>query len=246
MKPRVSVIITAYNEGAGIVTCLDRVFESVALPCEVLVVYDSPDDTTAAYVEKYAKDEPRLVGLVNDYGPGPAFAIRYGFDHAKADVVVVTMADGCDDPQQIDQLSRLVERGVVIASASRYARSGQQIGGPVLKEMLSRTAGLSLHYLARVGTRDSTNSFKAYSRSFVSEVGIESDAGFEVGLELVAKARRLRRPVAEIPTIWLDRSFGVSNFKLLRWLPRYLRWYRFAFGPGLTIDQLREKSKAGS
>jgi dolichol-phosphate mannosyltransferase len=246
VKPRVSVVITAYNEGAGIVTCLDRVFESVTLPCEVLVVYDSPDDTTAAYVEKYAKDEPRLVGLVNDYGPGPAFAIRYGFDHAKADVVVVTMADGCDDPQQIDQLSRLVERGVVIASASRYARSGQQIGGPVLKEMLSRTAGLSLHYLARVGTRDSTNSFKAYSRSFVSEVGIESDAGFEVGLELVAKARRLRRPVAEIPTIWLDRSFGVSNFKLLRWLPRYLRWYRFAFGPGLTLDQLREKSKAGS
>jgi glycosyltransferase involved in cell wall biosynthesis len=108
VRPRVSVVITAYNEGAGIVTCLDRVFESVRLPCEVLVVYDSPDDTTAAYVQKYARTEPRLVGLVNDYGRGPAYAIRYGFDHANADVVVVTMADGCDDPQQIDQLCRLV------------------------------------------------------------------------------------------------------------------------------------------
>lgn len=246
MKPRVSVLITAYNEGSGIVTCLDRVFEAVTLPCEVLVVYDSPDDSTAPYVEKYAKDEPRLTGLVNDYGRGPAYAIRYGFDRAHADVVVVTMADGCDDPQQIDQLCRLVERGVVIAAASRYALSGQQVGGPALKELLSRTAGLSLHYLARVGTRDSTNSFKAYSRKFVQDVGIQSDAGFEVGLELVAKARRLRLPIAEVPTIWLDRTLGVSNFKMMQWLPRYLRWYRFAFGPPLTLEQLLERTKRDS
>jgi glycosyltransferase involved in cell wall biosynthesis len=246
VKPRVSVVITARNEGPGIVTCLDRVFEAVQLPCEVLVVYDSADDTTASYVEKYVKDEPRLVGLINDYGRGPAYAIRYGFDHANADVVVVTMADGCDDPQQIDQLCRLVERGVVIAAASRYALSGQQVGGPALKELLSRAAGLSLHYLARVGTRDSTNSFKAYNRQFVQDVGIDSDAGFEVGLELVAKARRLRLPIAEVPTIWLDRTYGVSNFKLMQWLPRYLRWYRFAFGPQLTLEQLRERTRGQS
>jgi len=233
MTPRVSVIITAYNEGEAIVTCLERVFEAVTLPCEVLVVYDSPDDTTAPFVERYAEHEPRLVPTVNTYGRGPARAIRYGFDHARSDVVVVTMADGCDDPQQIDQLARLVERGVVVAAASRYARGGQQVGGPALKSMLSRLAGLSLHRFARIGTRDATNSFKAYSRPFVQDVGIESDAGFEVGLELVAKARRLRQPVAEIPTIWLDRSFGVSNFKLAKWLPAYLRWYLFAFGPRL-------------
>ena len=39
-----------------------------------------------------------------------------------------------------------------------------------------------------------------------------------MGIELVAKARRLRRPVAEIPTIWLDRHYGVSNFKVAKWL----------------------------
>jgi hypothetical protein len=141
------------------------------------------------------------------------------------------MADGCDDPMQIDSLVRLVERGVVIAAASRYMRGGQQIGGPVLKSALSRLAGLSLHMLTRVGTRDSTNSFKAYSATFVREVGIESDQGFEVGLELVAKARRRRLRVAELPTIWLERSFGQSNFRLARWIPSYLRWYLYAFGP---------------
>ena len=107
---------------------------------------------------------------------------------------------------------------------------------------MSRTAGLSLHLLARVGTRDGTNSFKAYSTEFVRSVGIDSDEGFEVGLELVAKARRLRLPVAEIPTIWLERTSGQSNFKLRKWLPHYLRWYRFAFGPKLPLEEVRQRS----
>jgi len=241
VKPRVSVVVTAYNEGENIVPALDRIIESVTLPFEVLVVYDSPDDTTAPYVAKYAVTEPRVVPVLNEYGPGPARAIRFGIRSAQADVVVVTMADGCDDAQQIDDLTRLVERGVVVAAASRYIHGGQQVGGPPVKRTLSRFAGLSLHFLARVGTHDATNSFKAYRRQFVEDVGINSDDGFEVGVELVAKARRLRLPVAEIPTIWLDRSLGVSSFKMVKWLPAYIRWYTFAFGPKLTADQLREK-----
>jgi dolichol-phosphate mannosyltransferase len=241
MKPRISVVIPAYNEGEGIVPCLDRIFEAVTLPCEVRVVYDSAEDTTVPYLEKYAREEPRLVPTLNTYGPGPARALRFGVDHASSGVVVVTMADGSDDPHQIDQLARLVERGVVVAAASRYARGGQQVGGPWFKGFLSRMAGLSLNWFARVGTRDATNSFKAYATDFLREAGIDSDAGFEMGIEMVAKARRLRLPVAEVPTIWLDRAAGASNFRVAPWIPKYLRWYRFAFGPRLSPERLRAK-----
>lgn len=243
MKPRVSVVIPAYNEDEAIVSCLDRILEGVRLPCEILVVYDSQDDTTVPYLEKYARSEPRVVPTLNDYGPGPAKAIRYGIDRASADVVVVTMADGSDDPQQVDQLTRLVERGVVIAAASRYTKGGQQVGGPWFKAFLSRLAGRTLHLFGRVGTRDATNSFKAYSAQFVRSVGIHSDSGFEVGIELVAKARRLRLPVAEIPTIWLDRAMGSSNFRLAAWIPRYLRWYLFALGRKLSLDEVRDRAQ---
>jgi dolichol-phosphate mannosyltransferase len=237
-EPRVSIVVPAFNEGGAVVECLDRVLAAVQLPCEILVVYDDPSDTTVPFVEKYARDDDRVVGLLNTYGPGPARAIRFGIDNANAPVVVVTMADGSDDAEQIDDLTKLVERGVVIACASRYMSGGQQIGGPLLKALLSRLAGLSLYWLASVGTRDATNSYKAYSTAFVREVGIESSSGFEIGLELVAKARRLRKPVAEIPTIWLERFIGVSNFKVLQWIPRYLDWYLFAFGPRLTVEQV--------
>jgi glycosyltransferase involved in cell wall biosynthesis len=226
-------------EGEAITPCLQRILEAVQLPHEILVVVDTPDDTTLAVVEKEFADAGSVSVLVNSYGRGPANAIRYGIDRAAAPAVVVTMADGSDDPRLIDDLVRLVERGVVIAAASRYSPGGQQVGGPALKGSLSRLAGRTLHTFARVGTRDATNSFKAYSTAFVREVGIDSRDGFEIGLELTAKARRLRRPVAEMSTIWLDRAAGVSNFKVASWIPRYLYWYRFAYGRALDVATMR-------
>jgi hypothetical protein len=156
------------------------------------------------------------------------------------------MADGSDDVSQIDDLVRLVEGGAVIAAASRYAPGGRQLGGPLLKKLLSRLAGVSLYWIARTGTRDATNSFKAYSTDFVRSVGIVSDAGFEMGIELVAKARRLRLPVVEIPTTWQDRTVGASNFHLRRWIPRYLRWWVYAFGPRLEADQIHTATSTAS
>jgi glycosyltransferase involved in cell wall biosynthesis len=219
-----------YNEGNSIVACLDRLCAAITLPFEILVVYDSLDDTTRLHAEQYARDDPRVLPTLNTFGRGPAQAIRYGIEHASADVAVVTMADGSDDPTQVDALARLVQRGVVVAAASRYMAGGSQIGAPFLKSSMSRLAGLSLYWFARVGTHDATSSYKAYDRAFVKEVGIESDAGFEVAIELVVKARRRRLPVAEIPTIWLERTTGASNFRVWAWLPRYLHWYFYAFG----------------
>lgn len=239
--PVVSIVMPVYEEGESIVPCLDRMLSGVQLPCELLAVYDDPDDSTVPHLEKYAAADPRVKPVLNGHGKGPARAIRWGIEQSLAPVAVVTMADGSDDPEQIDQLCKLVDRGVVIAAASRYMSGGQQIGGPFLKSVLSRFAGLSLYWFGRVGTRDATNSFKAYSTDFVREVGIDSDTGFEIGIKLVAKARRLRLRVAEIPTIWLERAQGTSSFKIVSWLPRYLQWYRFSFGPRLTVEEMRRE-----
>jgi dolichol-phosphate mannosyltransferase len=246
VRPRVSVIVPVYNEADGILRCLERILRDVLLPAEVLVVHDMPEDTTVPYARQVAQTDARVRTVLNTYGRGPANAIRFGIDSARAPVVVVTMADGCDDPRQIDDLARLVDRGVVVAAASRYMPGGQQVGGPRVKRMMSRWAGRSLYTLARVGTRDATNSFKAYDTTFVRDVGIDSRTGFEIGLELTAKATRLRLPVAEIPTIWLDRPLGESHFDLGRFLPGYLRWYFFAFGRRLTRERLAARQGAAA
>jgi len=44
-------------------------------------------------------------------------------------------------------------------------KEGRQISGPFLKGLMSRMAGITLHYLAGVATHDATNSFKLYRTS---------------------------------------------------------------------------------
>lgn len=231
MDTDVSIIIPAYNEGDSIVPGLLKVQESVQAIHEILVIVDTETDSTVGPVKELNKKNPGIRVVVSKNQKGPANAIRYGFAISTAPVCVVTMSDGCDDPRQIDDLVRLVNRGVAVAAASRYMPGGQQVGGPRFKGFLSRTAGLILYYFAGVGTRDATNSFKAYDRNFLDKAVPESKHGFELGIELTAKARRHRLAIAEIPTTWIDRTYGTSNFKLWQWIPKYFKWFLFAFGP---------------
>ncbi len=240
--PRVSVIIPACGAGEAITDVLDRLFDSVRLSCEVLVVADDPLDPTLRIAEEYAERESRVGCVVNRHGQGSAGAIRSGMEVACADVIVVTMPDGRDDLRQIDDLARLVERGCAVAAASRYSRGGQLAGAPRVRGIVSRGACRSLQIFTRLGTSDATNSFKACSAAFARRAGIDSRYGFDIGIELAAKARRLRLPIAEIPTIGVDHLGELSGLAIARSIPGYLRWYWFCFGPRLTLAEVRAKT----
>ena len=168
--------------------------------------------------------------------------IRFGIDHARAPVVVVTMADGSDDAEQIDELRKLVERGVVVAAASRYMSGGQQVGGPVVEE-LAVAARRAVALLVRPGRHprrhqlvqgllDATSS----ARSASSPTPASRSASSWWPRPAGSGCRSPRSPRSGSTA-----AHGQSNFKVCAWLPRYLRWYRFAFGPQLTLEQLRHE-----
>jgi SAM-dependent methyltransferase len=227
----VSIVLPVYNEGENIQTCLRGLTAALSeLRHEILVCYDFDGDSTLAEIASMP-DRPVDVRLVrNDLGQGVAHALRAGFGAAKGDVVVTTMADLSDPPEVIPRLvAKVREEGASVVSGSRYMPGGRQIGGPRLKCALSRLAGLSLHYLAGIPTRDPTTNFRAYSAEFLRAVRVQSQQGFEVALELTTKAHLLGYTIAEVPTTWTERSTGASKFRLIRWLPAYLRWYVLAF-----------------
>ena len=229
-----TVVIPAFNEGTNIVKTIDDLKALYNSSIDVIVVVDFAEDLTISFFNQI-KEKPKSYRIViQSYGAGPANAIRFGIDQAKTDCVVVMMADGSDDVRAIRELSDLVRRGAAVACASRYMSGGQQIGGPRFKRFLSKTAGRIVYSLAGVGTHDPTNSFKAYSKNMVQQAGIESRSGFEIGIELVSKAHRLRLPIAEIPTIWLDRTDGSSRFLLAKWAPKYLPWFFNCFAPKIS------------
>jgi glycosyltransferase involved in cell wall biosynthesis/SAM-dependent methyltransferase len=226
----VSVVIPVYNEGENIQVCIRRVTEALAdTPHELLVCYDFDKDSTLPALAAMP-DRPPTVRLVrNSLGKGVANALIAGFAAARGDVVVTSMADLSDPPSVIPLMAaKIREEGADIVSGSRYMPGGSQTGGPRLKTLMSRTAGLSLHYVGRVPTHDATTNFRAYSRRFLEDVPVESVRGFEVGLELTTKAHLLGYRVDEVPSTWTDRTAGTSKFDLVGWLPSYLHWYGLA------------------
>jgi dolichol-phosphate mannosyltransferase len=227
--PELSIVIPVYNEPDNIGPTLRGLHANVHTSSEVLVVYDFDEDTTVPVVRELAKEMPEIRLHKNDLGRGVLNAMKAGIAGTTAPYVLISMADGSDDPRAVDRMVALAKGGADVVSASRYMKGGHQIGGPPLKRLMSRAAGLSLHWFARVPTHDPTNNFKLYNRKFLESTSIESTAGFELALELTVKATLAHRKVAEIPTTWRDRTAGQSNFKLRKWLPHYLHWYRVAF-----------------
>ena len=227
---RYSVVVPVFNEAENIGPLCRAVRESFPPGYELLVCYDMEEDRTLPALSALpADDKPPVVRLVhNTLGRGARYAIEAGMQAARTPVVVVIMADLSDDFRIVEEIVARAESGAAVVSPSRYMPGGRQIGGPPLKGLLSRAAGLTLHRLAGLPTRDPTNSYKAYRSDFLARTPIESKAGFCLALELTVKAHFGGERVEEVPATWRDRSAGKSRFRLLAWLPHYLRWYLWA------------------
>jgi dolichol-phosphate mannosyltransferase len=130
-------------------------------------------------------------------------------------------------------MAALVREGCDVVCASRFMPGGTMRGCPWLKAVLVRTAAFTLHYIAAIPVRDPTSGFRMFSRRVIEQIDIESDRGFCYSIELLVKAHRLGWRVSEVPALWFERQHGTSRFRVLKWLPAYLRWYRYAFATTL-------------
>lgn len=226
---RYSVVIPVFNEGANIARFCDQAKRHLPDGGEFLFVYDfDDDDTLPALASLHADERPATVRNVRNQASGVRDAIVTGMKKAAAPVILVMMADLSDDFPKAHEMIARTEQGADVVCASRYMRGGKQIGGPLLKGMMSRAAGLSLHWLAGLPVHDPTNSFKAYRRDFLERTPVESSEGFALALELTVKAHFEGGRVEEVPATWLDRSAGSSRFRLVHWIPSYFRWYWWA------------------
>jgi glycosyltransferase involved in cell wall biosynthesis len=220
----------AYNEGENIERAIAELYEHAPFAKRVLVVYDFDEDTTVPVVRRLMPEYAGLELVKNDLGKGVLCAIKAGIAAARADVVIVTMADLSDDLRVVPRMVQLIrDDGYDVVAASRYMKGGAQIGGPALKGMLSRAAGVSLHALAGLPTHDATNSFRAFRKSFLDATPIESTHGFTFAIELTVKAYAQGKKIAEVPATWRDRTAGESRFELRKWLPHYVKWWAYAF-----------------
>jgi glycosyltransferase involved in cell wall biosynthesis len=229
-NPPLTIVIPVYNEGANFRALWGELTSAIRTPFTALMVYDFDGDNTVPVAQQIiAGGETRLKLVRNAYGRGVTNAIKTGLEALESGPVLVTMADLSDEMTIVDRMYELYLEGFDLVCGSRYMKGGRLIGGPFLKQLMSRVSGLSLHYLRGVPTHDATNAFKLYDAAMVHHLKVESVAGFELGLELTVKAFLNGYRIAEIPSTWRDRNAGSSRFRVLHWLPHYLKWYFYVF-----------------
>jgi glycosyltransferase involved in cell wall biosynthesis len=227
MNNLLSIIIPVFNVAENIRNTLNAIEEKIKTPHTIYIVYDFDEDNTLPVAQAVAAQGKSIIFVKNPLR-GVASAIKTGLLFAEEPYLLVSMADMSDDYGAVDRMCRLMDNGYDVVCGSRYMRGGRQIGGGLLKKSLSKCAGLSLWYFAGLPTHDSTNSFKLYRRDMVHQIEIESNAGFEIGIEIVVKAFAREFKITEIPCTWQDRTAGQSRFKIFKWAPHYLKWYFYA------------------
>ena len=227
-----SLVIPVYNEGANFPALWMAVTSQIRSSFQAFVVYDFDEDNTVPVLrEIISAGETRLVPVKNNVGRGVIGAIRTGFNQVDGGPVLVIMADLSDDLAQVDQMVEYYRQGCQVVVASRYMPGGRLLDAPPMKGLMSRVAGLTLHWFRGIPTHDATNAFKLYDSKILKTMTIESKAGFELSLEITVKAFLAGYRIVELPTTWRGRTQGESRFRVWAWMPQYLKWYFHAFRP---------------
>jgi dolichol-phosphate mannosyltransferase len=230
MDLQLDIVIPVYNEGGNILRTLRALAREVRTPFRVLICYDTPEDDTLVAIREHPEQcGGTVIEFVRNAGRGAHRAVLSGFAASTAPLILVFPADDDYNSGMLDKMVAAAEQGSDIVCASRFMPGGSMVGCPWLKAVLVLAANFTLRYLALLPTRDASNGFRLFSRRVIDRIAIESDQGFCYSIELLVKGHRLGWPIAEVPAQWRERSHGTSRFRVLRWLPAYLRWYRYAF-----------------
>ncbi|NUR05273.1 MAG: glycosyltransferase family 2 protein [Streptomyces sp.] len=225
----VTIVVPTYNESANIRRLLHQITESVPsrLPCEVVFVDDSTDDTPEV-IQEAAKDCPFPVTVLHREEPvgGLGGAVVEGMKAAGSDWIVVMDGDCQHPPSLVPELVATGERanaGLVVAS--RYIKGGSRAGlAGSYRVAVSRGATWltkSLFPRRLRGISDPMSGFFAIRRSDIAAEALKP-LGYKILLELAVRSRP--RQVTEVPFVFQDRFAGESKssaqegFRFLRHL----------------------------
>ncbi|MFI9342551.1 glycosyltransferase [Streptomyces sp. NPDC052773] len=212
----VTIVVPTFNESANIRQLLHQITEYVParLPCEVVFVDDSTDDTPEV-IRAAAADCPFPVTVLHREEPvgGLGGAVVEGMKAAGSDWIVVMDGDCQHPPSLVPELVATGERaGAGLVVASRYLKGGSRAGlAGSYRVAVSRGAT----WLTKVlfprrlhGISDPMSGFFAIRRSDITAELLQP-LGYKILLELAVRSRP--REVSEVPFVFQERFAGESK-----------------------------------
>ena len=229
-SPKLSILIPVLNEGINLRIMLKMLKAVVEVPCEVVVIHDTPDDDAIETVRSMQPNHPNLK-LVYNSGRGIPNAIRAGARNSEGEFLLLFAADEVGPVLAIEDMLALGEEGCDFVSCTRYAHGGRRLGGSLLGGVLSRAANFVFRRISRTRFTDSTTGIKMFRRSFLDKITFESKpVGWAVTFEMSVKAQLLGLKLGEVPIVSIDRLYGgKSTFKPGPWIREYFRWFWWGY-----------------
>ena len=209
-RPRVSVVIPAYNESGSIGPLLRRlskvVEDGVLGECEVILVDDGSTDGTA--------EEARSAGtavqvMQHPYNIGPGAAVKTGIRRSRGEFLVFMDADGQHDPELIPKLLEQCHRYDMVVGARR---KGSQAGWH--RSLANGFYNRLATYVTGHRVQDLTSGFRAIRRDVAVRFIALLPNGFSQPTTITLCAMRGGFSVLYFPIETPART-GKSKIKLL-------------------------------
>ncbi|CAL9309813.1 glycosyltransferase [Streptomyces sp. SudanB91_2054] len=212
----VTIVVPTFNESGNVRRLLRLITDAVParLPCEVVFVDDSTDDTPDV-IRAAAPDCPFPVTVLHRDEPagGLGGAVVEGMKAAGSDWIVVMDGDCQHPPSLVPELVATGERtGAGLVVASRYVKGGSRAGlAGSYRIAVSRAATWltkALFPRRLHGISDPMSGFFAVRRSEVT-AEVLAPLGYKILLELAVRSRP--QTVTEVPFVFEERFAGESK-----------------------------------
>jgi len=237
-RPRLSIVVPAYNEEARILGSLEAA-EAYLLKTgdvvEILVVDDGSGDGTAARVERFAGGRPQggaisIRLLRNGRNRGKGYSIKHGVLMSAGDLVLLSDADFSTPIDELKRLRQAVEdEGFDIAIGSRGLRESRiEIHQAAWREMMGRGFNALVRLLTGLPFRDTQCGFKLARRQAVLPLFRAARVErFAWDVEILYLARKAGLRVREVPVLWRNAAGTKVNalidpFDMLKDIARVL------------------------
>jgi glycosyltransferase involved in cell wall biosynthesis len=205
--PQLSIVIPAYNEGARIEAALERVTSCIAAQgwdAEILVVDDGSKDNTAAIVQRWMENYPRLHLIQNPGNKGKGYSVRNGLLQAAGETVMFTDADLSAPMEEAERLLAALAAGADVAIGSRWMdKTRQTIHQPLYRQFFGRCFNWITRTVMGLPFKDTQCGFKAFKRSAAQTIfRLQTIERWGFDPEILFIARKLKYVVREVPVTW--------------------------------------------
>lgn len=222
MEFETSVIIPTLDDAEvldSVLEGLNSVIVGTGAAVEVLVVDAGSRDTTLDVAGQLAERYPllHLRLLVQDASyAGIGTVVRLGVAYARGRYCVIVMPDKRVPLRMMPELVEKLRDGADLALISRYEPDSDNAATPQRFKLYQRLYRLVTRLLLNVDIPDSTFGFRAFSRAYVSALGLSSRS-FAVFPEITFKVLLSGGAIARVrgsnttPTLHSQAKFRLNN-----------------------------------